>query len=185
MHESRPQYFFYAVAFMLFAGLLLLIEVSATRTALETQLAAPIARIPRHPPVAQNLADTASWQTYRNEEYGFEFRYPGDWEINSMVSDVTGEFFVEGRNLDRRIFFVKPMGTPGLEFISSYTTSTAVVGSYSAVRTDYHSTEGPDGVRIVVAGNPRFPNLTIWFSSNNMNHWEEFNSVLSTFKFIK
>jgi len=23
--------------------------------------------------------DTSNWKTYRNEEYGFEFKYPGDW----------------------------------------------------------------------------------------------------------
>ncbi len=33
--------------------------------------------------------DTSDWQTYRNEEYGFEFRYPGDWH---RTSDNTIEY---------------------------------------------------------------------------------------------
>ena len=31
--------------------------------------------------------DTSDWKTYRNEEYGFEFRYPGNWRISYDKSD--------------------------------------------------------------------------------------------------
>jgi len=33
-----------------------------------------------------NELDTSNWKTYRNEEYGFEFRYPSQWEaIEGLV----------------------------------------------------------------------------------------------------
>ena len=32
--------------------------------------------------------DTSNWKTYRNEEYGFEFKYPGDW--NLFVNEDSG-----------------------------------------------------------------------------------------------
>jgi len=28
--------------------------------------------------------DTANWKTYRNEEYGFEVKYPADWELETF-----------------------------------------------------------------------------------------------------
>lgn len=30
----------------------------------------------------------ADWQTYKNEQYGFEFQYPKDWSICKKTSDV-------------------------------------------------------------------------------------------------
>ncbi|MEA1936531.1 MAG: hypothetical protein U9N04_00240 [Patescibacteria group bacterium] len=33
--------------------------------------------------VCEKNIDTSDWQIYRNEEFGFEFEYPGKWRINS------------------------------------------------------------------------------------------------------
>ena len=36
---------------------------------------------------SKELADeTANWQTYRNEEYGSEIKYPRSWEVESSVT---------------------------------------------------------------------------------------------------
>lgn len=36
---------------------------------------------PSSTPTSQEEIDTANWKTYRNEEYGFELRYPGEWNV--------------------------------------------------------------------------------------------------------
>lgn len=41
--------------------------------------------------------DTSNWQTYRNDEYGFEFKYPREWNKKENVSHINtkdGEYHV-------------------------------------------------------------------------------------------
>src|SRR3989338_7306538 len=50
------------------------------------------------------VSDTSDWQTYRNEEYGFEVKYPPDWRTQELTAELQkaakisiggGEFGVE------------------------------------------------------------------------------------------
>ena len=42
--------------------------------------------------------DTSNWKTYRNEKYGFEFKYPADAEVYSDVELSLGITFNKGKN---------------------------------------------------------------------------------------
>ena len=35
----------------------------------------------------QETNNTSDWKIYKNNEYGFEFQYPGDWNMSSMESN--------------------------------------------------------------------------------------------------
>ena len=51
--------------------------------------------IPTPTPVQQPTVDTSDWQTYRNEEFGFEVKYSGSWEKkeNGVLHKTTGSEF--------------------------------------------------------------------------------------------
>jgi hypothetical protein len=36
---------------------------------------------------ASSTDETADWETYKNDKYGFEFKYPNSWELSSLPKD--------------------------------------------------------------------------------------------------
>ena len=40
-----------------------------------------------------NTLDTSNWETYRNEDFGFEVKYPADWEVEGKIENLSRVIF--------------------------------------------------------------------------------------------
>ncbi len=58
-------------------------------------------------PTPNSDIDISDWKTYRNEKYGYEIKYPNDWDINS--ADLSSIQYLDSKYKD---FYESPFTNP-------------------------------------------------------------------------
>lgn len=132
-------------------------------------------------PTTSQIVDTSTWKTYRNDKYGFEFRYPSSWTMEAVRNEQEIAVFTAphasgnlGKTYDSITVSTYPM-PPGYE-----SKPTVLFAGKGAVR-DAMNLGLPGGLveYIYIVDAPR---LTIGVSLGDNS---DVNQILSTFKFIK
>ena len=128
--------------------------------------------------------DTSNWKTYRNEEFGFEVRYPKQWNINESApafpdSNAIGIFI---KNSENSGFYIFPKGEfdygLGIEGVDFKLTKSTINNENVIIRSYKEST------RINFSGtNMKNFRIELVYSEDK-NLENILNEILKTFKFI-
>lgn len=133
--------------------------------------------------------DTSTWKTYRNEQYGFEVKYPANWthrmDENSVFIDDgnyhEGTGFAIGikmANKSAEALYNEILQKYGPDITSSRRITLAGENGWELLR---KSVYGDDEIIVVIPHNSQALSITRGKGGYSLSHDE----ILSTFRFIK
>src|SRR3989338_226935 len=133
--------------------------------------------------------DISTWQTYRNEEFGFEVRYPEDWKIESSFPGRLGPGQTEFRaGANPQIF---AFGSEGVDLTREEGEMNMYVAPDGYFDCSNYTNLSGDDVKLFFERNSEkdeleFCRSDVYFRFSRITVSREiFNQILSTFRFVE
>ena len=127
--------------------------------------------------------DVSGWQTYRNEEYGFEMKDPSGWFASNEIyaPDSNSIFGITFQSADfKNNFHGIGLPGPGNMWVNIFH------GACNEPTQDFIAQLAPDILEKTICQNGFQATLGLWQKDSDLDsHKNILNQILSTFKFLK
>jgi len=130
----------------------------------------------------QSSTDTSNWRTYRNTKYGFEIKYPADWQLYDAIQSPTWP----GDNYKVRVSYRKSGGVSSPTYCQAIPTDQRCQKSKingNEVIIDWGGSEGSE-VSIDISDRDRGL-IMIYIMNYAPTEKRTIDQILSTVKFIQ
>jgi len=174
---------------------------------------APVVQTPSSVPSPQpQTLDTSGWQTYRNDEFGFEVRYPSDWKVTGLA--ISTQFAMNAYCQSVKKIDEQPPPDSGSAWVfhssvqicakareDTLSLAEFMQQEYGDRLESWFETTEINGMLVYRSGGDRSADATLFLQSGNYRiqltsavvadneHREErvsqVNQILSTFRFVK
>ncbi|MDP3963673.1 MAG: hypothetical protein Q8Q39_04200 [bacterium] len=121
---------------------------------------------------------SADWKTYRNEEYGFEVKYPVGWSENYSDS-----FFFLQDNIGAMFIVEIPPAGYGIDNV--VTSGPILVGGNPATKIVFKGGNNRDRIHVQFRDEDLREKIAIIFNAPGGYNLQIFNQILSTFRFLE
>ena len=142
-------------------------------------------------------ADTSDWQTYRNEEFGFEVRYPDNWQYidgvggRTCLKEIGRQYKIEGDEVDCYVSIsirVNDKNQTALDIASNRNKYGGMIKNFSIETESVSQVTDYLGVETYLINNGKvFTFSTPNFGNSEINNpiRDIYSKILSTFKFTR